>query len=291
MIDKLQKHKLGYYEIKKKPTLAELQDYYAKKYYQESSSKSYKLNYTKDEIEYFRIRNERYYLAAKNIRKIDKGNYLDVGCGEGFGLKFFKERGYKVKGLDFSSSGVSKQNPDCLDDLVTGDLFDLLRIEIESKNTFDIICLNNVLEHVIDPIDLLNALHRIIASNGVLIITVPNDFSIIQKEALRRGHIDKDFWVALPDHLSYFDKNSLVKICNETGFTVRDLLGDFPIDWYLYHQGSNFIKDKSLGKNAHNARIQLECLISSQSVDDMLNFWRSMATIGSGRNLTIFLTK
>ena len=291
MIDKLQKHKLGYYEIKKKPTPAELQDYYAKKYYQDSSSKSYKLNYTQDEIEYFRIRNERYYLVVKNIRKIDKGNYLDVGCGEGFGLKFFKERGYKVKGFDFSSRGVSKQNPDCLDDLVTGDIFDLLKVEIESKNTFDIICLNNVLEHVINPLDLLNALHKIIALNGVIVITVPNDFSIIQKEALRRGHIHKNFWVTLPDHLSYFDKNSLTKLCKEADFNVRDLLGDFPIDWYLYHQGSNFIKDRSLGKDAHKARIELECLISRQKHLGMLNFWRSMAAIGSGRNLTIFLTK
>ncbi len=176
MIDKIQKHELGFYEIKDKPTVQELQDYYANKYYQEVSSNSYEINYSKDELKYFRVRNERYHSVAKKIRKTEEGSFLDVGCGEGFGLSYFKELGYIVKGLDFSSRGVSSQNPDCLNELVTGDLFELLKIEIESKNTYDIIYLQNVLEHVINPIGLLNDLHNILSLDGVIILTVPNDF-------------------------------------------------------------------------------------------------------------------
>ena len=292
MIGKVQKHELGFYEIKDKPTVEELQDYYANKYYQEASSSSYEFNYSKDELEYFRARDERYHSVAKKIRKTGEGSFLDVGCGEGFGLSYFKEQGYIVKGLDFSSSGVLSQNPDCLSELVTGDLFELLKIEIESKNTYDIIYLQNVLEHVINPIGLLNDLHNILSLDGVIILTVPNDFSIIQKEAIRRKHIDKEFWISAPDHLSYFEKNSLVKICKTTEFNVCDLLGDFPIDWYLYHQGSNYIKNKSVGKNAHNARIELECLPTKQNMDDVLNLWHSLGGgVGMGRDLTRILTK
>ena len=212
MIGNVQKHELGFYEIKDKPTAEELQDYYANKHYQEASSSSYEINYSKDELKYFRVRNERYHSVAKKIRKTEEGSFLDDGCGEGFGLSYFKEQGYIVKGLDFSSSGVSSQIPDCLSELVTGDLFELLKIEIESKNTYDIIYLQNVLEHVINPIGLLNDLHNSLSLDGVIILTVPNDFSIIQKEAIRRKHIDKEFWVSAPDHLSYFEKNSLVDI-------------------------------------------------------------------------------
>jgi 2-polyprenyl-3-methyl-5-hydroxy-6-metoxy-1,4-benzoquinol methylase len=291
MINKLQKHELGFYEIKDKPTVKELQDYYANKYYQEVSSSGYEFNYSKDELEYFRVKNERYYSIAKKIRKIENGSFLDVGCGEGYGLSYFKEQGYIVKGLDFSSSGVSSKNPNCLNELVVGNLFELLKIEIESENTYDIIYLQNVLEHVIDPVDLLRNLHNILSLDGVIILTVPNDFSIIQKEAIRRKHIDREFWIATPDHLSYFEKDSLVNICKATGFNVCDLLGDFPIDLYLYHQGSNYIKDKSAGKSAHNARIELECLLAKQNMDDVLNLWRSMGQVGMGRDLTIFLTK
>ena len=293
MINKLQKHELGFYEVKDKPTLEELQDYYANKYYQESSSTSYAPNYSKDELEYFRVRNERYYSVAQKIRKtkVIAGSFLDVGCGEGYGLSYFKEQGYIVKGLDFSSSGVLSQNPDCLNELVTGDLFKLLKFEIKSKNTYDIIYLQNVLEHVINPIDLLCDLHSILSLDGVIVLTVPNDFSVVQEEAMKRKHIDKEFWIGLPDHLSYFEKNSLVNICKATGFNVCDLLGDFPIDWYLYHKGSNYIKDKSLGKSAHNARIELECLLAKENMNDVLSLWRSLAQVGMGRDLTIFLTK
>jgi 2-polyprenyl-3-methyl-5-hydroxy-6-metoxy-1,4-benzoquinol methylase len=34
------------------------------------------------------------------------GRLLDVGCGEGCALAFFREHGWSVKGVDFSSAGV-----------------------------------------------------------------------------------------------------------------------------------------------------------------------------------------
>jgi len=166
-----------------------------------------------------------------------------------------------------------------------------LKSEIESKNSYDIIYLQNVLEHVINPIDLLNDLQNILSISGVLVITVPNDFSVVQKEAIRRNHIDNEFWIGFPDHLSYFEKNSLIEICKATGYNFCDLLGDFPIDWFLYHKGSNYIKDKSVGKSAHNSRVQLECLLAKQNMDDVIGLWRSLAKVGMGRNLTIFINK
>ena len=291
MINKLQKHKLGFYELIDKPTKEYLQDYYANKYYQESLSSTYQLNYSDDELECIKVKNERFYSVVKNIRKEEGGSFLDVGCGEGHGLNFFKNKGYKVKGLDFSSNGVLSQNPNCINELFTGDLFKLIKSEIESKNIYDIIYLQNVLEHVINPIDLLRDLHSILSMNGVIVLTVPNDFSVVQKEAIRRNHIDKEFWIGLPDHLSYFEKNSLIEICKATKFNVCDLLGDFPVDLFLYHKGSNYIKNKTAGKAAHNARIQLECLLAKQNMNDEVDFWRSLAKVGMGRNLTIFINK
>ena len=291
MLVKLQKHELGYYEVKNKPTENELKKYYTNKYYQESMSSSYQHEYSKDELEYFEVRNKRYYSVIRNMRRKKKGTFLDVGCGEGFSLSYLKKHGYIVKGLDFSSTGVKSQNPDCLNELVVGDLFELLKTEVRSKHTYDIIYLHNVLEHVVDPIGLLNNLHHILSLHGIIVLTVPNDFSIIQKEAIRRGHIDAEFWVTTPDHLSYFEKNSLINICKAAGFHVNDLLGDFPIDWYLYHKGSNYVKNKSTGKDAHNARVELECLLAKQDIGSVLNLWRSLGQVGMGRDITVFLTK
>jgi len=290
-MQRFNKNKFGFYEIVNKPTVEELKDYYANKYYQEIASTSYQKDYSEDERSYFRARNERYYSVVKKIRGNINGKFLDVGCGEGFALSYFKEKGYTFRGLDFSSEGVETQNPHCLSNLVTGDLFELLKIEVNHKNQYDVIYLQNVLEHVLDPLDLLNNLNSILAPSGVVVLTVPNDFSIIQEEAIRRKHIDQMFWIAEPDHLSYFDKESLAKVCHSAGFNVEDLLADFPIDWFLFHEGSNYVKNKSSGKNAHKARIQIECLIAQQTTVEVLGFWRALAKIGMGRDLTIFLTK
>jgi len=130
-----------------------------------------------------------------------------------------------------------------------------------------------------------------VADNGVAVITVPNDFSAIQKEALRVGHIDREFWVVSPDHISYFDHLSLVKICEAIGWQCLEMFGDFPIDWFLFRGGSNYIKDKSLGKSAHMPRLQLENLIHGMGVEDALVFWSAAGKVGIERDITAFVEK
>ena len=68
-----------------------------------------------------------------------------------------------------------------------------------------------------------------------------------------------------------------------------DVVGDFPIDWFLFHPGSNYIRDKAVGKNAHFARVQIENHIHQQPIKDVIEFWSAAAKIGVGRDLTIFL--
>lgn len=282
----LNKHHFGFFEIAEKPSESELTRYYAEKYFQESKG-SYEDEYAADELKYFRARLEQDHTALKV--PVTKKKFLDVGCGEGFAMAYFREQGSIVKGIDFSSAGVESKNPSVIDALTTGNLFNLLEAELASGNLWDIIWMQNVLEHVRNPVDLMKALKYLVSPDGIAVITVPNDFSIIQKEALSRGHIDRPFWVAPPDHLSYFDRESLVNLASGTGWAVVDLLGDFPIDWYLYHPGSNYVADSSAGKNAHIARVQLELLFAEKPIEDVLEFRRSLAKLGSGRDITIFV--
>lgn len=119
-------------------------------------------------------------------------------------------------------------------------------------------------------------------------ITVPNDYSITQLAAREYQHIDTDFWVAPPDHLNYFNSESLCSVAEATGWKCIELLADFPIDWFLFHPGSNYVRDKELGKAAHRARVQLEMVIHQISTDDVINFWSALAKLGVGRDITGF---
>ncbi len=292
MDKRLVKNPVGFWEISDKPTSEELQKYYADKYYQEGKG-SYELQYSKDELTYFQAKLEqRLAILQRQVPQFcgeTKGSILDVGCGEGFALAFFRKNGWSVKGIDFSSAGVESKNPNCMDVLATGDIFALLQAEIKAGNTYDVIWLQNVLEHVIDPLGLLESLRTLISPNGLAVVTVPNDCSITQQSALANQHIDKAYWVAPPDHLTYFDSKSLTNAGKEAGWECVEMIGDLPVDWYIFHPGSNFIRDKSAGKAVHKARVQIENFIHEQPIEDVLDYWTATAKLGLGRNLTAFL--
>lgn len=287
MDTRLTQHPLGFWTAAEKPSPDELRDYYANKYYQQASG-SYELQYSDDEKAYFLAKLAQRHAVLQKVAPAAR-SMLDVGCGEGFALAYFRGQGWAVKGFDFSAAGVEAQNPGCRDALVPGDVFSLLEAEIAKGEKYDVVWLQNVLEHVIDPIGLLGSLKSLLAGNGIAVVTVPNDFSAVQKEALSRGNIDREHWVALPDHLSYFDHESLPATATGTGWDCLELLGDFPVDWFLFHQGSNYVRDPGLGKAAHRARVQLENLIHRQPTAAVLDFWSAAGRIGVGRDLTAFL--
>lgn len=278
----------GYWRVKNAPSPRELSDYYAERYYQEGRG-SYETAYSDAELRHIRAKIAlRWRLAAGRFDA--PGRLLDVGCGEGFVLAHGLQAGWTVAGLDFSSAGAKAQNPDILPYLRAGDLFASLADEIECGAGYEVIWLQNVLEHVIDPIKLLHDLHRLITPAGVLVVTVPNDFSRLQHEALETGRIDQAFWVALPDHLSYFGPDSLRKVGGMTGWSCERLIGDFPVDWFLFNADSNYVADRSKGKAAHHARVALETLILDADPDDATAFFSGLARIGMGRDLTAFFT-
>lgn len=292
MDQRLKQHELGYWEIIAKPSTTELEAYYANKYYQEGKG-SYELAYGEDELAYFQAKLEQRWHALKSLLPPQgvgaSRSMLDVGCGEGHALAFFRGHGWNVRGLDFSSAGVDSKNPACRDALVVGDVFEHLRKEIDSGRKYDVVWLQNVLEHVLDPIELLGSLRQLVGEAGVAVVTVPNDCSIVQQAALKHGHIDSAFWVLPPDHLSYFDSHSLDAIASHTGWDVATILGDFPVDWLLFHPGSNYVRDKSQGKGVHHARIQIENLIHAQPIEASVEFWAAAGRLGIGRNITAFL--
>ena len=77
-------------------------------------------------------------------------------------------------------------------------------------------------------------------------------------------------------------------IAKHTDWDCVDIIADFPIDIYLLHPGANYVVDKSCGPAAHRARIQAELLVSDRNIDDVLNYYRAMAKVGLGRDLTAF---
>ena len=287
---------LGYYEVTQKPTPEELRDYYAQRYYQENRS-SYQPAYSEAEREHTegKLRLRHWVLGqllqAKPADSTPPARtFLDVGCGEGWALDYFQRQGWDVLGLDFSSFSLEQFHPGLRGRLRAGDLYDGLRDLMVEGRRFDVLWLDNVLEHVRDPAELLRCCRALTRPGGVLLVDVPNDFSALQRHLLAAGHIDRPFWVALPDHLSYFGAEGLRNLAAATGWRTARLLGDQPIDLNLFNPATNYVLDKSLGKAAHQARLEQDnFLLRTAPLPAVAAYYEAMAGVGLGRSLVAFL--
>ncbi len=287
----LQRHPFGFLEVINKPTPQELSDYYANTYFQDERS-NYRKSYPDAELAFIRAKVAQRVAITDALRPgKGVGSMLDVGCGEGHTLKHFHGLGWQVDGMDFSVTGAEQMNPDIAHLIQPGDVFESLQERINAGKKYDLIWLVNVLEHVIDPLGLLESVSRILPEDGILIVTVPNDGSAYQFMLEEDGHISYPFWQVLPDHLSYFNKDSLRSTADATGWVVEDMIGDFPVDLYLAHPGSNYVEDKAQGAAAHAARVKLEHLIDGHGIETANAFFRALADVGLGRNLTAFLSR
>lgn len=279
----------GFYELAEKPSNEELKEYYARKYYQNNKG-SYEAHYTDEELVYFRNKIEQKHSVLSRLLPPSPGpSLLDIGCGEGFTLSYFKEKKWDITGIDFSDFGCKHFNPDCLPFLKVGDIYEQFLTLIHSNKRFDVIWLDNVLEHVLDPLFLLKECKKLLHPQGLVIVEVPNDFSVLQQHLLNKKHIDSEFWVVVPDHISYFNQQGLTALAEAAGLKNEFTMSDFPIDFNLVNPDTNYNKDKAKGKNTHRARVELDNLMHSISPEKTVNFYKSLADLGLGRQIITFL--
>jgi SAM-dependent methyltransferase len=213
---------------------------------------------------------------------------LDIGCGEGYTLKNFKDYGFSVTGIDFSSFGINNHNNSLIHNFIPGNVYHIINNLIKKKKKYGLINLQNVLEHVIDPIEILKIINKLLTKNGLLVIRVPNDFSKLQNHLLDNNCVDDQFWVAPPDHLSYFTLNSLINLVESCHYEVIDYMSDYPIDFDLFDDYTNYIKNK-VGKSSHMKRIRVENFMCNISIHKTNNYYKKLCELGCGREIIIVL--
>lgn len=284
------KDKSGFLRVNPLPSKEDLAAYYSSDYYQNPHG-TYSDAYSPEEISHKKIRCGFLFRVATETLS-ESGTFLDVGCGEGFLMDAFSARGWDVLGLDFSSFGVSRFNPHLQSSFVEGDIYESLANLRKRDQKFDCVNLGNVLEHVLDPLELLISIGALLTSRGTLVITVPNDFSGLQLYLEEVGDISRRYWVNVPDHLNYFTYESLWSLVLDAGLSPLEVYADFPIEWFLANESSNYGKNSEVGKFAHAARVKLDSFITNQNDFALVkNFWSAFARIGQGRTVTLLARK
>ncbi len=141
---------------------------------------------------------------------------LDYGAGGGGFLLHVRDCGWEVKGFEPGKRGLKHCKEKGLD--VTDKLDDL------ASESFSVVTLNHVFEHLANPIEILNGIRRFLAPEGVLYIEVPNVRSLRAQLAIpflsRRFPVDERYR-AYPIHLMYYSNKTLGQMLEKAGWKVK----------------------------------------------------------------------
>jgi 2-polyprenyl-3-methyl-5-hydroxy-6-metoxy-1,4-benzoquinol methylase len=139
-----------------------------------------------------------------------KGRILDIGAGTGDFLLECKNQNWDILGIEPNdkAKGIALGKG-----IKFGDTIEKLE-----SNSFDVITMWHVLEHVPDVEHQVAELKRLLKPSGTIIIAVPNF------KSYDANHY-KEFWAAydVPRHLWHFSKTAIEKLFDKQNMNLEDI--------------------------------------------------------------------
>jgi SAM-dependent methyltransferase len=222
---------------------------------------------------------------VENIKRFKKtGKVLDIGCWEGQQLEYFVKNGWECAGTELNRKAAAT---------AAGKGIQVHQISIREflrkfeHEKWDVINVAYILEHIPDPLDLMIKLRGNLESDGVVIVEVPNDFSPLQLAYIAEHKIEP-YWIALPDHLNYFDKKGIENLVGRAGFKIIHAETSFPMEMFLL-MGDNYLKDRSIGKASFQKVVSMESIIRNYNPRLVSELYTSLHMCGIGRSIILYL--
>jgi SAM-dependent methyltransferase len=206
---------------------------------------------------------------------------LDIGSGPGYFIEAGRDHGWDVLGFEPSPMAAAYAAKRGLH--VVNDLFTLARAR--EHGSFDAVSLNLVLEHLRDPIGLVEDVKTILNPGGILFVTSPNDFSPYQ-EVLWKHAGFSPWWVVPKHHLNYFSTDSIQSFCRRRGFDVLHVEAGYPMEQFLL-EGRNYVGNGPLGRECHKERKAFESHLLRHARDTARSLYKAWAEAGIGREFVI----
>jgi 2-polyprenyl-3-methyl-5-hydroxy-6-metoxy-1,4-benzoquinol methylase len=142
------------------------------------------------------------------------GRILEVGCGNGRYLAKLSEAGWSVNGQEVDTLAA-----EAAEQLLGFPIFrrTLEECSIE-ENSYNVVLLNHVVEHLFDPVRTLRTIRSILVPGGVCIFYTPNSFSA---SALIFGKRWRGLEV--PRHFQILGPKSAATLLRQSGFEDVEL--------------------------------------------------------------------
>ncbi|MBI4466936.1 MAG: class I SAM-dependent methyltransferase, partial [Acidobacteria bacterium] len=148
---------------------------------------------------------------ARIIESLPPGRVLDVGCGDGRYLAFFRDLGWETYGTDPSPVAVERARARGLDVADPGELGEARLPE----RRFDLVVLRYTLENMHHPAVTLREVRRVLKDDGKVFVSAPSVSSPVAR--VFRQYCA---YVEAPRHLYFFSPATLPALLARTGFRV-----------------------------------------------------------------------
>jgi SAM-dependent methyltransferase len=189
----------GLVYINPRPTEEEIHSYYPEQFYAPEA----------DAEKLLQDKNEDLSIKHQYVSDIPPGRLLDVGCSKGEFLVFMKKRGWTVSGVDFSRKPPNLFGLDIF--------YGSLEAAAFERESFDLITLWAVLEHVYDPMNMLLSINRLLKLGGTVVLAVTN-FCSLPGRLMRQDDV--------PRHTTLFTRRTLSRFLCCSGFGVDYIVCD-----------------------------------------------------------------
>lgn len=258
----------------------ELKKFYEQEFY-ESGRPDYFTRMEADK-EWWMLRYHHYFDLLETHASPDNGRrILDIGSGPGYFLEAGRERGWQALGFEPSRSACEYTRARGLD-VVNGFFTGAMARE---HGPFDAISLSMVLEHVRDPIGLIEEARSLLVPGGLLLLITPNDFNPLQMTLWKKLGF-QPWWINPKHHLNYFDTESAGRFMEARRFDILHRENSYPLENFLL-AGRNYIGNPALGRECHNERKAFEIALFRHDPARLKALAASWAAQGIGRESII----
>jgi len=178
---------------------------------------------------YSQSRQDIAVLVPKNIRTI-----LDIGCGQGGFLKLIKEQtGAETWGIEvvIEIAEIAKHH---IDKTLIGKVEDSLYSIPDAY--FDCITFNDILEHLLEPTEVLKSIRSKLSEDGIIIASIPNVrfFHNLYELLIKKDWKYKDSGILDSTHIRFFTQKSMKRMFENTGYMLIKQEGNNKINTWEF---------------------------------------------------------
>jgi GT2 family glycosyltransferase/2-polyprenyl-3-methyl-5-hydroxy-6-metoxy-1,4-benzoquinol methylase len=146
---------------------------------------------------------------------------LEVGCATGYMTKVLKEEyDCRVTCVEINSAAARKARKYC-DEIIVGDIETVNLSGLLKVAEFDVIVMGDILEHLRDPLKILEELRPHLLDNGYLLASIPNvTYAGLVLDLMEGNFSYRPLGLLDETHLRFFTRRSIDELFARAGYAI-----------------------------------------------------------------------